>query len=152
MRARSFLIRRMGFLTLLLGFLLFNFPLNAQSSDQNDAGPLIGTWVDNSNLTSGLYKWTINADGKAVNFFKGSDAPFEEAGYSIERRWTDDDANTWFQCQFFVHKSQDPNIGKVKWYVVFKIDASGTAMEAAWSQTGYKLDFHNSLHVLSHRE
>jgi len=145
--------RKVVFLILLLlGFLLFNFPLAAQATNQIDAGPLIGTWSDNSNPTSGIYKWIITADGKAVDYWKGNDAVYEEARYSIEKSWTDEDGNTWFQCEFLTHLFPYTGKGNEKWYVVFKIDASGEAMEQGWSQAGYKLDFHNTIHVLSHRE
>ena len=94
MTVRKLLVSGTGFLLLLPGFLVFNFPLAAQASNQNYAGPLIGTWLDNTNPTSDVYKWTITADGKAVNYWKGNDAPYEEARYSIEKRWTDEDGNT----------------------------------------------------------
>lgn len=132
-------------------FFVFCFPIVAQSISQNDADQLIGTWLKDG-VSTGIYKLVFAPDGKALEFRMGYDAPENEAKYSIEKKWIDEDGNTWYQCVYLQSFFPYGHTRIVKWFGVLKISPSGNSLESSWSETGYKMDFHNAEHIFYHRE
>jgi len=113
-------------------FFVFCFSIFAQSTSQNDADQLIGTWLKDG-VSSGIYKLVFAPDGKALEFRMGYDAPENEARYSIEkdglmRTGTHGTNACTFKVTFHTAKPESP-----KWFGVLKISPSGDALESSWS-------------------
>jgi hypothetical protein len=113
-------------------FFVFCFSIFAQSTSQNDADQLIGTWLKDG-VSSGIYKLVFAPDGKALEFRMGYDAPENEARYSIEKRWIDEDGNTWHKCLYLQSYFPYGKTRITKWFGVLKISPSGDALESSWS-------------------
>jgi hypothetical protein len=124
---------------------LLSIPAAAQASDANGNEKLVGTWVD----TVGgyhYYKLEITSEVRMINYMKGSDAPYSEARYSTDKKWTDDSGNTFYQCStrwswipFKESKVFD------KEFFFFRVDASSDTMKEAHSGTRMPSDFESGI-------
>ncbi len=80
----------------------------------------------------------IDSDGKIVQFIKESDDPYREGRYSIEKKWTDDLGNTYYQCftrwGFYPF---DEATASAKYFILFKVDATGDRLQSLWSARRY---------------
>jgi hypothetical protein len=85
------------FFSVILSSPIVGEPLSLTSDD-----PLIGTWQREEKVTYDTNKWVVAPNGKALEFFTGHDEPYEEAQYSIEKKWVDENEYTNYQCVYIV--------------------------------------------------
>ena len=60
-----------------------------------DDEQLYGTWVDDAS-TGRAYKWVINSEAMLV-YWRGYEPPYFEDRYVIEKKWRDEQGNTYYQ-------------------------------------------------------
>jgi len=125
------------YLATCLGFLVLLAGLPAAAQEEYHTETLWGTWADET-ASSGTYKIVIARDGKMLDYIKESDEPYREGRYSIEKKWTDDVGNTYYQCytrwSFYPF---DEAKAFARYFILFKIDATDDAMQSLWSARRY---------------
>ena len=73
-----------------------------------------------------------------LDFIKESDEPYREGRYSVEKKWTDDVGNTYYQCfSRWGFYPFDEAKASGRYYILFKIDASDDVMQSLWSVRRY---------------
>lgn len=124
---------------------LLTMPAAAQTQAGNEGEKLLGTWVD---AKQGYYysKLEISSAVKMISYMKGSDEPYSEARYSIDKKWSDDSGNTYYQCstRWSWIPFDDSKIYN-KTFFLFRVDASGDTMQGNHSTNHMPTDFESGV-------
>jgi hypothetical protein len=121
-------------------FMFLALPVIAQSRQDQ----LYGTWVTSFGGYH-FYKIEITAE-HMIDYMKGSDAPFAEAHYTIDKEWTDDQGHVLFQCT--TRWSWIPFNDSKVWgttFFLFQIDDSGNKMREVHSDARMPADVHSGI-------
>ena len=143
MRPKSFrIVPRAVSISMLL---FLTVPAIAQSQQDE----LYGTWVTSFGGYH-FYKIEITAD-HMIDYMKGSEAPFAEAHYTIDKEWTDDEGHVLFQCT--TRWSWIPFNDSKVWgttFFLFQIDETGKKMKEVHSDARMPANVHSG--IVSDRE
>ncbi len=118
---------------LIAGFIVV-LPLLALTCS-GKAEKFVGTWVNTSSI-AGNYKYTYNSDGTG-SYVNRDGTMKTESRYTIEKKWTDEKGNTWYDIKFRWHIAPYQETGAETFYALMKVDPKGEAYEVDGSRQGY---------------
>lgn len=99
-----------------------------------DGEELYGTWINDKTLNSFHVQKVINFAGGWKGFSEISEtAPHDEGTVRIDKKWTDEDGNVWYETFNIITSGVWKGI---KNEVLHKINKSGTVMESVWTGVG----------------
>ena len=106
---------------------------------------LYGTWIDPT-ATSGPYKWVIAPNGVQLEYWRNYDPPYEEVRYTVEKKWTDDEGNVYYQVtsRYAFQPWTEARVRKT-WLILYMIDPSGKTLRSVWSTRAMPSDFKSGI-------